>query len=692
MFDQRYPMFGIFLALVTGIAIYHQWQPPFLQVLLLTGFSALFLIFTVHRKVFGLYRKRWLFGMSVTFFFIALGLLISQLHQNGFASNKYYQPDLSGSYLVQLLDEPAEKRNSYVVSAKIISNSDSTSLDHSSLGLMLYVEKSRASTELQYGDQLLIATEIKTVDAPKNPYQFDYRRYLKISGIHFQAYADSSSWQLYSTNQGWFIVSWAVAFRKTMLNHIESWSLGEKEAAVAKALLLGYRGDIDGDLLNAYSSAGAMHVLAVSGLHIGIVYMLAFYALFFLRRWKYGQVLTTAILMILLWGFALITGLSASVVRAATMFTFVAIGTGLNRHTSIYNTILGSAFFLLLFNPSFLFNVGFQLSYTAVLGIIWIQPQLYSIWNPVNWLFRQFWGITTVSIAAQLATFPLALFYFHQFPTLFLVSNWIAIPLVTILMYLGVIALCLSAVGWVPDLLVKSFNVCLSLMNKVMDKVGDQSDFLIDHIHITQFELSLLYIAIILFLQWVQRGGYFRLITLIVTVILFGSAQIIEQHSLKMNSWLTVYSIKDELVIGFYQSGCGILICDSSLLENTKAIEFNISNHQNALDIVSVDFCPINKRYHNLWFKKEEGMIAFANTSILLLAERELYNFKANLWIVSGNARPPVSVFYKPKAIILSGRMYYKNKSNWKEWAEINQLTTWDTQEKGAYSMKLKAP
>ena len=205
-----------------------------------------------------------------------------------------------------------------------------------------------------------------------------------------------------------------------------------KQLKVASALLLGYRENLDKELVKSYASAGAMHVLAVSGLHVGILYLLLTRIFSFLKKVKKvknGKFILTILIVSFLWFYAIMTGLSASVMRATTMFSFIVIGNELlNRKTSIYNTLAVSAIILMIINPFIVYQVGFQLSYVAVVGIVYLQPKLNRLFYSRYKLVRGVWAITCVSLAAQIATFPLSLHYFHQFSTYFFISNLIVIP------------------------------------------------------------------------------------------------------------------------------------------------------------------------------------------------------------------------------------------------------------------------
>ncbi|NNE54598.1 MAG: ComEC/Rec2 family competence protein, partial [Flavobacteriales bacterium] len=294
---------------------------------------------------------------------------------------------------------------------------------------------------------------------------------------------------------------------------------------VVAALTLGDKSQLDKDTRNAFAMAGAMHVLAVSGLHVGILFMVIQKLLKPLSRLKNGSWFKTVILIATLWFYATLTGLSPSVLRTSTMFTFIALASHGGRQSNIYNTLAASAFLLLAIDPHLLFNVGFQLSYCAVIGIIWLQPVIYRVWfikhKVGNWL----WQLTSVSLAAQIATFPLGIFYFEQFPNLFLLTNILVIPAATALLIcgLGFYASCWipevnQLVAWVVDKIAAGMNGGVCWVESI--PFSSTQD-----LYISLGQMALIYAVIISLFLWFEhkKSACFKrfLVATIVAVICF---------------------------------------------------------------------------------------------------------------------------------------------------------------------------
>ncbi|MGB0177492.1 MAG: ComEC/Rec2 family competence protein, partial [Owenweeksia sp.] len=544
--------------------------------------------------------------------------------------------------------------------------------------VLLYIEKDSLSASLDYGDEIVYTGRLNELDGPQNPHEFDYRNYLNLKAVYAQAYVPASAWQLFKRREGFSLKGWSSEVRKYLLGVIGQWPLSEKEGSVTKALLLGYRYDIDDRLLRAYSSAGATHVLAVSGLHVGIVYMITYYLLFFLGKVKYGPFIRSVILVILLWAYALITGLSPSVVRAATMFSFVAVGTAFKRPTSIYNTLLASAMVLLVIKPTYLFEVGFQLSYMAVLGIVWLQPRFESLLKPQNWVLKQIWTITTVSLAAQIATFPLGLYYFHQFPALFLISNLLVIPLVTVLMYVGLVALVLSASGWMFKPLIAVYDWLLQLMNSSVEWVEGLVIFLIDQIHISRFELVLLYLFIGFGFAWLFKGGVWRLQIAKGIAVLLLVFQLIENYHLQEHPQLTVYAMRDHEAMSFMSGGKGVLVADSALLADEDAMTFHVRHHLWANNTTQVDYLRWNDDLESGFFRKKGDWLCFNNELIWYCRSDYAHGPPAATWLVGKQSGSPSPEWSPPKRIIIHKEVWPSLSREWKQWAAEKQVKVED--------------
>lgn len=445
-FLQRTPFLRLLLPFVIGIIVYQfveifSWS---LYAMFIVSACLILLSFAI-RVPKRQFQFRWLFGCGIFIFMFSLAYLLSNEQEK---SNGFDHLHQKGIYRVELTSAPVEKSKSYLCKVDVLQFFDS-SWKPAHGQAILYFQKDKNTSKLLFGDRLLVEAEFAPPEKALNPDGFDYAAYLKRQGIGATGYISSGSWQFSGRNKAFSIRREADKWRNYLLDIYRKFNIQGDEFAVLAALTLGYTDDLQPDLRASYSATGAMHILSVSGMHVGVVYVVMAFLLGFLNKTQRQKVFKTLFIMLFLWAYAFLSGLSAAVIRATLMFTFVALATCFERKSQIYNTIFMSILVMLLYNPNFLYDVGFQLSYSAVLSIIFFQPIVDKLYNPKNKLSKFTWEMFSVSIAAQLGTTPFTLYYFQQFPNYFLVTNFIAIPLSSLVIYL---AMALLMVSFIPYL------------------------------------------------------------------------------------------------------------------------------------------------------------------------------------------------------------------------------------------------
>ena len=369
--------------------------------------------------------------------------------------------------------------------------------------ILLSYNKETYPQPFRYGDVLLIQGQPADVQGAMNPGEFDYKRYLRFKNIHGRHVIREHAIQLVESRPSNQILAMAFEMRTWASRKIREAIHSPQERAIASALVLGVTDELDNDLMNAYSATGAMHVLSVSGLHVGIVYLLIGFFLKPFNKIKNGKWWIASIAVLALWLYACVTGLSPSVLRAVTMFSFVAIARPLNHRTNIYNTLAASAFCILLFDPYLIMSVGFQLSYLAVLGIVALHSPMYNALQIENRILDEVWKISCVSFAAQIATLSLSIFYFHQFPNYFFVTNLFVIPMGFVILVGGLALLAVSfstvIAGWIGFIL----EWVIRIMNKLIFAVEAMPFSQITNIYLTEVQcivIMLLIVCIVLLL------------------------------------------------------------------------------------------------------------------------------------------------------------------------------------------------
>ncbi|WP_421876904.1 ComEC/Rec2 family competence protein [Marinoscillum sp.] len=383
---------------------------------------------------------------------------------------------------------------------------------HSTYGTVhLYIEKS-AGAQLTYGDVVMVDKGYFDVSAPKNPEEFNYQAYLAHQNIYAHAFVDASEVTVLDHMDLNPLLAWAFEIRADAQAMIHDYVPGEQEQAIVSALLLGIKDHLDNEIREAYSSAGAMHVLAVSGLHVGIIFMILN---ILCKPWKehhYGRFLFMVLALSLIWMYALVTGFSPSVMRAATMFSVVIISTAFNKRANVYNSLGIAAFVLILMDPFVIYSVGFQLSFVAVFGILMFHPLIYHKLHVHSKVGDYLWSIICVSLAAQIATFPLTLYYFHQFPTYFLVSNLLVIPAAFVMLSAGLVLLLFGAVmPMVASVFGVLFGHFVWLVNQCVMLLQYLPFPLFDWLYVDRIDVISIYLIILLIYTGVTTYSYHSL-------------------------------------------------------------------------------------------------------------------------------------------------------------------------------------
>ena len=431
------------------------------------------------------------------------------------------------------------------------------------------------------GDKISVNCFFNKLSNPKNPHQFNYSKYLKSKQIEYSAFA--SNWTFIGSS--WTLKRFSTIVRNKCLKSFSESGLKSNELAIASALTFGYKDELSQFVKGVFSKTGAMHILAVSGLHVGIVFLLIsslFKLLKISHRFKFIQQL---VLIFFVWLYAIITGLSPSVLRAATMLTFFSVAKIFNKSTNIYNILACSAIFLLSIDPYLITDVGFQLSFFAVTGIIYLYPIIFNFIFINNYILKKIWSISSVSIAAQIATFPLSIYYFHQFPNFFLLSNLLVIPLVFILLIIG---LCIIAFNFLPYMsifLAKILSIIISFIVKALSLIESIPYSITNGLFISDFETFVLYILILLTLYQLKFNSKFLNFLVLVIGVFIVSLDFFEDQNRLNKKSIVVYSIPNHTAIDLIEGKNHFFIADEELLENNKLINNYIRNNWDYNDL-----------------------------------------------------------------------------------------------------------
>lgn len=549
---------------------------PGFQVIAATAASVLMILLIVFsflkRKLF--LKFNWFYGLIIVWLCFGIGYLRLFTEKDDTKTNHLMHYEDIEAYRAVVVSQPVQKGKFYRSTIRL--KSAKTKEWEPAIGKVnLYVRASQLP--FRYGDELLVEGRPQRVSGPKNPEEFNYRRYLSFLNVFHQQFADSMDVHILSHEQANAFISTSIRVRSYFSSLLHQYIEGNKELAIANALLLGNKDELDNEIKNTYAASGAMHVLAVSGLHVGIIYLIILVVLKYTLRERKKEWIVAVVAIPLLWGYAFITGLSPSVLRAVTLFSILALGRAVGRKADMVNMLAVSAFILLMYNPFLLMQVGFQLSYVAVLGIIYIYPIVRKLWMPSSRLCIFIWDITAISIAAQVATFPLSILYFHRFAPYFLVSNLLVIPAATIMVWLGVL---LFSTSWVSTVLAGWLGVALEelirLVNYVLSGIYHLPGSNWDSLYLDIPQTWVLYLIIFGFILFVvQQKNAWAVATslgIVALTVLIGVRWVQNNRTQQ----LVVYDIPNHYAIDFIQSGSVQSIMDSSLMKMEDNIHFHI--------------------------------------------------------------------------------------------------------------------
>ncbi|SFE72621.1 competence protein ComEC [Chitinophaga sp. CF118] len=539
-FLKRAPFVRLIFPLAIGIVL-QPYLPLFPGIIWAGCGLLLLLLFLLSRlSVWIRYVYGWTMGVILHLLIICAGYLLT--YYSDVRHNQYYYGHVlrSTDFLLVIVKEPLqEKARSYRTTVQVTAIVRRDSMLPVKGSLLLYLQKDTAVTALQCGDRLLLCNKLNAVSNSGNPGAFDYRRYCAAHQIYQQAYLQTGEWQLNKRNKGDILLS-ARNYCLRILNQY----IGGKEAGLAAALLIGYRYDLDKEMVQDYTNTGIVHIIAISGMHLALIYG----SLLWLLQWwpahRFTNMLKALLIIFLLWAFTLLTGASASVLRASVMFTFITVGKFvLDRYTNVYNTLAASAFLLLCYDPGLLTDAGFQLSYLAVLSILICFKPLYSLLYLRNRWLDKIWEAIALTLAAQLLTLPVCLYYFHQFPLYFLPANLLAVPLSTIILYGEILLLMLGKFNIPAHYMGTCLQWLMVWMNKGIAEIGHLPGALIREIYITLYGTICCYIMVAGILVWWLCRWTRGLITALWSCLIWAVWNMADSLQAHQQHQLVVYNI-----------------------------------------------------------------------------------------------------------------------------------------------------
>ncbi|RYF19310.1 MAG: ComEC family competence protein, partial [Flavobacteriales bacterium] len=550
----------IILPLILGIILGYYFQnEQLLRVSLIV--VVIFLVLAALINTFYKSIKGWRYKKSIASFyymmFFSVGITITLFHTD-FISGNYFAKKQYQQLKVWVSSEPQQTNDILrfevdVTDGYLNRNQESTS------GKLLIALKldSLSPIKLNYGDELMISAEYLPVEPPYNPAEFDFKAWLASKNIYHQTFIKQEQLVKLGEGQGNPIIKYALEVRRQQVAVYRKLIKDDEAFAVASTLILGYRADLSKETLAAYSKTGTIHALSVSGMHVGIIYIMLDFLLSFLDKKRFGRLFKVVLICSFIWCYALLTGFSPSVFRSAVMLTAFILAKQLKRSSNSYNILAFTAIFLLVINPFLVWDVGFQLSFFAVFGLIYFQPKIYKWRYFKNKWVDKLWSTISISLAAQLATLPLSIYYFHQFPVYFIISNLLILGPITVLMYVGIAILLLRAYFLAP-----AFERLIIFINKGLKWISELPYASITEIWLDKWQLLFLcLIMVFITLGLVNRKKHY-LFTGIFTLLIVQTIFSYKKFKSSEQKEIVFFSLRKNFAAAFINGYESILVTD----------------------------------------------------------------------------------------------------------------------------------
>jgi competence protein ComEC len=636
------------------------------------------------------FRLQAIQGITISLFLIAFGSLITWQKDARNHANWYGRYDQHQSFIVATIDEPpVEKAKSFKAAAIAESLINKGKKQEANGKFLIYFNKDSASKKLKYGDKIIFQKELAEIKNSGNPGAFDYAQYAAFHQLFHQAYLRQNEWVLLKEKNQKLWPAFIYSTRENVVSMLEKYLGKNNESSIAKALLIGYKIDLDKDLVQAYSNAGVVHLIAISGLHMGIIYGVLVWIFSLLPVIKKSKPTRLVLIIFCLWLFALLTGASPSVLRAAVMFSFIVAGNAFNKKSSVYNSLAASAFLLLCFNPFILWDVGFQLSYLAVLGIVIAQKDIS------NWLYfknkyaQRAWQLAAVSLSAQLFTFPLCFYYFHQLPLLFLFSNMLAIPLATLALWGCLFLVFISPVSIAAFYFGKAVYGIIWLLNHTVLFFDSIPFSLWQGVSVTHVETILMYLIVGAFLYAFMNKNKMAFKMTIAFSLIFASFMALDNWHSHSQKKIIVYNIPMHKAVEFVDRNHFHFVGDSIVMQDKLLHTFTLKPAHIALDIKeSASFVNASKFNDNFY--------QFCGSRILMIDSTIKFsaNKKVDLDYIIFSKNPRIdltdisSAFNCKKYIFDASNAAWKIEQ-WKKECEELHLQFHSVPEQGAFVINL---
>jgi competence protein ComEC len=677
------PLLRYLLPIIAGLIVARYAGFSTMVAITASAFIVLFQVFTYFSK----HRTRILFGISSSLLFATIGYWLFMLHDKSewadFAG-RHYKP---GYTIIAELQEPlVEKPNSYKAEATIEIINELHNQKKVVGNIIIYIQKDSTRPALDYGSRIVFNKTLQPIQNAGNPGGFDYKRYAAFQGLYYQVFLKEDEYAIQEGFYGSVIRQTVYTTRNWILNVFKKYIPGKAEAGLAEALLAGYKDDLDKDLVEQYASTGVVHIIAISGMHLAIIYAGLVLLLKPISKRKYGKLVTAIVIIFALWFFSFLTGAAPSITRAALMFTVIVIGNNFNRKIEGYNSLCFAAFILLAINPYNLWNVGFQLSFAALLSIFMFGKAISNLYSFSNKFLQNVWQLIAVTLAAQIITLPVVIYHFHQFPVYFLLANLLAIPLSTFILYGLLLLLAISFIAPLANVVGWVLHYAILLMNMLIGWIAGLPGVTFNNIQFSIGHTVVLFIIIIGFSWWLFHKHAAGLITALSGISVLSLLLWLQYFQALNQHKLIVYNVPQHLAVDILEGRKYQFIGDSALQQKGFLQNFHLLPARILYQATSGE-TRANPTNQFVTFQLNQIKL------LILDKEPDIYesdSLETDILLISKNWRLYPNRILKKikcKTIILDGSVNRSLQRQWRNAADSLHLRLHFTGEQGAFVM-----
>ena len=683
------PFLRLLIPFSAGIFLQQSVDIPRDLVLIILLALAICFLFLHSLRPYFKFKYNWVTGIFINFLLLGTGYLVCETADGRNRKDsiiKLYSP---GETVQLILEEPLiEKTRSYKATASIRYISKSDSLSKASGKVNIYFSKDININPLEYGSSIIVSKTLEKITSSGNPGAFDYQLYCQRQGIYYSVFLSSKDYELLPANRGNKLRRFLFETRHKVLDILSRYIQSGKELGLAKALLIGYKDELDKNLVQAYSNTGVVHIIAISGLHLGIVYWLLNLLLTPLQKIIRSRLATTLLMLAGLWLFSLLAGAGPSVLRSAFMFSMIALGNSLSKNSNVYNNLAFSAFALLCYNPYWLWDVGFQLSYAAVLSIVLFFKPIYNWFFFENKMVDFAWKLIAVTLAAQILTLPISIYHFHQLPVYFIISNLVAVPLSSIILIAEIFLCCFSFLPSIAFELGSLISLMIQLLNTYVQNINQLPLSVWGELQVSPFQTLFLFSLIGGMATWLMNkakpGLWIGLASLFCFLLIRTNSVVASNDQLK----LIVYNIQNASCIDFISGRKFLSICSAETSNDPGIRQFSLQPSR---------ILNRAEEHQQLYgFMKHESIISFGGKMILLLNETSsvpIEQAPIDIIILTKNPRihlPSLLNKFSPKQIIADASNKIYNVLQWQAEAKLHQVPFHNVRAQGAYVDNLR--